>query len=82
MTQYFPKGTLREWADVRRLNIIFTTGGTGFAPRDVTPEATRNVIEKEAPAIPATILYKSLAKTNMAMLSRLVLVFMRLWFEL
>ncbi|XP_054264194.1 gephyrin [Macrosteles quadrilineatus] len=66
------EGTLREWADVRKLDVIFTTGGTGFAPRDVTPEATRNIIDKEAPAIPAAILYKSLAKTEMAMLSRAV----------
>lgn len=64
------QGTLKEWADVRKLDAVFTTGGTGFAPRDVTPEATRRVIEKEAPAIPATILYQSLSKTKMAMLSR------------
>ncbi|KAG8294188.1 hypothetical protein J6590_003362 [Homalodisca vitripennis] len=66
------EGTLKEWADVRKLDAVFTTGGTGFAPRDVTPEATRNVIEKEAPAIPSAILYQSLAKTKMAMLSRAV----------
>uniref|UniRef100_A0A1B6L8C5 MoaB/Mog domain-containing protein n=1 Tax=Graphocephala atropunctata TaxID=36148 RepID=A0A1B6L8C5_9HEMI len=66
------EGTLKEWADVRKLDAVFTTGGTGFAPRDVTPEATRNVIEKEAPAIPAAILYQSLTKTKMAMLSRAV----------
>lgn len=51
-------------------DIIFTTGGTGFAPRDVTPEATRSVIEKEVPGIPEAIRSKSLAITPKAMLSR------------
>ncbi|HEX9921581.1 MAG TPA: MogA/MoaB family molybdenum cofactor biosynthesis protein, partial [Anaerolineae bacterium] len=45
------KETLLEWVDQHHLNLIFTTGGTGFAPRDVTPEATRLVIEKEAPGL-------------------------------
>src|SRR5712692_8172640 len=39
---------LREWSDDKQLNLILTTGGTGLAPRDVTPEATRAVIEREA----------------------------------
>lgn len=51
-------------------DIIFTTGGTGFAPRDVTPEATKAVIEKEVPGIPEAIRLKSLEITPMAMLSR------------
>lgn len=51
-------------------DIIFTTGGTGFAPRDVTPEATKAVIEKEVPGIPEAIRAKSLEITPKAMLSR------------
>ena len=42
---------LRHWADVERCQLILTSGGTGFAPTDVTPEATRAVIEREAPGI-------------------------------
>lgn len=58
--------------DEVKSDVVFTTGGTGFAPRDVTPEATRAVIEKEAPGIPAAILYESLKITPRAMLSRAV----------
>lgn len=50
--------------------LILTTGGTGFAPRDITPEATRAVIEKEVPGIPNAILNYSLSITPRAMLSR------------
>lgn len=53
-------------------DIIFTTGGTGFAPRDVTPEATKAVIEREAPGISEAIRYESLKITPKAMLSRAV----------
>lgn len=53
-------------------DIVFTTGGTGFAPRDVTPEATKAVIEKEVPGIPEAIRQKSLEITPKAMLSRAV----------
>jgi len=51
-------------------DIIFTTGGTGFAPRDVTPEATKAVIEREAPGFTEAIRMKSLEITPHAMLSR------------
>lgn len=62
--------TLRNWSDERRLNLILTTGGTGMAPRDVTPEATRSVIEREAQGIAEAIRFNSLRYTPMAMLSR------------
>ncbi len=52
------------------VNLIVTTGGTGFAERDNTPEATRAVIEREAPGLAEAIRSESLKKTPMAMLSR------------
>ncbi|HEY4035649.1 MAG TPA: molybdopterin adenylyltransferase [Ktedonobacteraceae bacterium] len=61
---------LREWSDNHRLNLILTTGGTGLAPRDVTPEATKAVIEREAPGIAEGLRSISLRYTPMAMLSR------------
>jgi molybdopterin adenylyltransferase len=64
--------TLIAWCDELRLNVIFTTGGTGFAPRDVTPEATRDVIEREAPGLAEAMRADSLQKTPHAMLSRAV----------
>lgn len=54
------------------LNVVFTTGGTGFSARDVTPEATRNVIEKEAPQLSLAMALLSLQKTPLAALSRYV----------
>ncbi len=54
------------------LQLILTTGGTGFAPRDITPEATRQVIEKEAPGFAEVMRYNSLKITPHAMLSRAV----------
>ena len=66
------KDTLVEWVDRYQLDLIFTTGGTGFAPRDVTPEATRLVIQKEAPGLVFAMLHDSLAVTPHAMLSRMV----------
>ena len=56
--------------DEVKSDIVFTTGGTGFAPRDVTPEATKAVIEKDVPGIPEAIRRKSLEITPKAMLSR------------
>lgn len=61
---------LREWSDRQHLNLILTTGGTGLAPRDVTPEATRSVLEREAPGIAEAMRTNSLQYTRMAMLSR------------
>jgi molybdenum cofactor synthesis domain-containing protein len=63
---------LNAWCDEKRFNVIFTTGGTGFAPRDVTPEATRDVIEREAPGLAEAMRAASLQKTPHAMLSRAV----------
>lgn len=57
-------------ANERKCSLILTTGGTGFAKRDVTPEATKAVIEKECPGIPELMRFESMKKTNRAMLSR------------
>ena len=61
---------LREWSDGLTLNLVLTTGGTGLAPRDVTPEATRAVIEREAPGIAEAMRAVSLQHTPYGMLSR------------
>ncbi len=66
------KATLVKWVDEYSLDLIITTGGTGFAPRDITPEATRLVIEREAPGLVFAMLRDSLAVTPHAMLSRMV----------
>jgi molybdopterin adenylyltransferase len=63
---------LREWSDEVELDLILTTGGTGFAPRDVTPEATRAVIEREAPGLAEVMRYEGRKVTPYAMLSRAV----------
>ena len=60
---------LSQWCTAG-INLILTTGGTGFAPRDVTPEATRQVIEREAPGIAEALRAESLKVTRHAMLSR------------
>lgn len=62
-------GAIRELADSGSL-LILTTGGTGFAPRDVTPEATRAVIDREAPGIAEAIRADAMARTPHALLSR------------
>ncbi len=63
---------LCDLADDQHADVILTTGGTGFAPRDVTPEATNAVIDRAAPGISEAIRLKSLAVTLNAMLSRAV----------
>lgn len=63
---------LQRLCDEVGCNLILTTGGTGFSPRDVTPEATRDVIERDAPGIAEAIRAYSLQKTKRAMLSRAV----------
>lgn len=61
---------LIEWADRRGLDLILTTGGTGFAPRDITPEATASIIERDAPGFAEAMRAASLRITPHAMLSR------------
>lgn len=61
---------LRDTADRRLAQLLVTTGGTGFAPRDVTPEATLAVCERMTPGIPEAMRYASMQVTNRAMLSR------------
>lgn len=63
---------LRDCADRRRIDLIVTTGGTGLSPRDVAPEATRAVLEREIPAIPVAMWMEGLKVTPRAMLSRAV----------
>jgi len=61
---------LRAYADLKHVNLIVTTGGTGFGPRDNTPEATLAVIEREAPGLPEAMRIETLKQTPMAMISR------------
>lgn len=61
---------LRAWCDGGDMDVLLTTGGTGFAPRDVTPEATLAVIERPAPGLGEAMRAASLAVTPHAMLSR------------
>ncbi|MGH2591919.1 MAG: MogA/MoaB family molybdenum cofactor biosynthesis protein [Anaerolineae bacterium] len=64
--------TLAEWCDQAKVNLIFSTGGTGFAPRDVTPEATRAILDREAPGLAEAMRAASLQVTPHAMLTRAV----------
>jgi molybdenum cofactor synthesis domain-containing protein len=64
------KSVLIEWSDEHVLDLIITTGGTGLFPRDVTPDATVAVIEREIPGIQEAVRAKGGAATPMAMLSR------------
>jgi molybdenum cofactor synthesis domain-containing protein len=64
------KRTLADWCDADLADVILTTGGTGFSPRDVTPEATRAVCERDAPGLAEAMRQASLQITPHAMLSR------------
>ncbi len=64
------EATLREWSDEKQLNLVLTTGGTGLGPRDVTPEATRAVLDREAPGIAEAMRAVSIQHTPYGMLSR------------
>ena len=66
------KAKLVEFTDKKKLDLILTTGGTGVSPRDVTPEATREIIEKELPGMSEAMRAESLKKTPNAMISRAV----------
>jgi molybdenum cofactor synthesis domain-containing protein len=61
---------LRAYTDLKHVNLIVTTGGTGFGPRDNTPEATLQVIEREAPGLAEAMRLETLKNTPMAMISR------------
>ncbi len=63
---------IKEWADEKHLDLILISGGTGFSPRDITPEAVLDVVERQVPGIPEAMRAASLAVTNRAMLSRSV----------
>lgn len=63
---------LKQWSDREALDLILTTGGTGLSPRDVTPEATLAVIDREVPGMAEAMRQASLAKTPHAMMSRAV----------
>lgn len=62
--------TLVDWVDTRKLDLILTTGGTGLSARDVTPEATARVLERQLPGMAEAMRAASLAKTPHAMISR------------
>lgn len=64
------KGEMIRMADIYGLDLILTTGGTGFSPRDVTPEATLEIIDRRVPGIPEAMRWFSLQITPRAMLSR------------
>lgn len=64
------KRALVKCADELEVDVVFTNGGTGFSPRDVTPEATREVIEKEAPGIAEAMRFEGYKRTKRAILSR------------
>ncbi len=61
---------LAEWCDGRLADVIITTGGTGLTPRDVTPEATRDVAERDVPALPIALALAGLQNTPYAALTR------------
>ncbi|MBI2766019.1 MAG: MogA/MoaB family molybdenum cofactor biosynthesis protein [Chloroflexi bacterium] len=61
---------LRAWADGTVAEVVITTGGTGLTERDVTPEATRDVAERDVPGLPVALAFEGLKKTPYAVLSR------------
>ena len=68
--QYVIEDRLIKWADSNAMDVILTTGGTGFSPRDQVPEATRKIVDRLAPGIVQAMRNESLKKTPHAMLSR------------
>jgi molybdopterin adenylyltransferase len=63
---------LKEWADAGSARLILTTGGTGIAPRDVTPEATRRILDREIPGLAESMRFRGLEQTKFSILSRAV----------
>ena len=66
------QGILRDWCDTKKLQLILTTGGTGLGPRDVTPEATREVLDREVEGISDLMRREGMKHTPRAALSRAV----------
>jgi molybdopterin adenylyltransferase len=66
------RAILSEWSDGGEVDVILTTGGTGFASRDVTPQATESVIQRHAPGLAEAMRAEGLKKTPHAMLSRAI----------
>ncbi|MDO9515394.1 MAG: MogA/MoaB family molybdenum cofactor biosynthesis protein [Syntrophales bacterium] len=66
------KGKIIEYTDTRRLDLVVTTGGTGVSPRDVTPDATLEVLDRELPGMAEAMRRESMKKTPHAMISRAV----------
>ncbi|MDD5474962.1 MAG: MogA/MoaB family molybdenum cofactor biosynthesis protein [Syntrophales bacterium] len=65
-------GVIVELTDIEKLDLVVTTGGTGVSPRDVTPDATREVIDREIPGMAEVMRLESLKKTPHAMISRAI----------
>lgn len=61
---------IAEWADSGQIDVVVTTGGTGLGPRDVTPEATRAVLDREAPGVAEALRRRGLESTRFSVLSR------------
>jgi len=66
------KDAIKQFADIDKLDLIITTGGTGVSPRDVTPDATLEIIDKQIPGMAEAMRYQSLKITPYAMISRAV----------
>ncbi|KAK3714396.1 hypothetical protein QZH41_020633, partial [Actinostola sp. cb2023] len=64
------QSVLCKWSDIDQLHLVLTTGGTGFSPRDITPEATRQVLDRVAPGLSQHMISESLKVTPLAILSR------------
>ncbi len=65
-------GKMAEWADAGDMDVIFSTGGTGLSPRDITPEATLSIIDRNVPGLAEAMRAQTYARTQQAMLSRAV----------
>jgi len=66
------KEAIKRYVDIERLDLILTTGGTGVSPRDVTPDATLEIIDKQIPGMAEAMRYQSMKVTPYAMISRAV----------